>query len=121
MKEKDQENMIIINNLTEENLKYKNLDEKNKRLEKELFEKNHEIEELSKIVHKLDDSSFCNVQLTMQKFLTLENKYSLLKDEYGILKNNYEKVLLKIDSQNNIIKELKKVLLKKCLFNEFYN
>ena len=99
LKEKNDEYMILINNLTEENDRLKKHDEKTKKMG----------QNISKGLQKFDNSEFCNTQITIQKYMTLEAKYNSLNDEHAILKANYESLLSKLDSQNNVIKELNKV------------
>ena len=99
LKERNDEYMILINNLTEENDRLKKSDEKTKKAG----------QNISKGLQKFDNNEFCNTQITIQKYITLEAKYNFLQDKFTILKTNYENLLSKLDSQNNVIKELNKV------------
>lgn len=99
LKERNDEYIILINNLTEENDQLKQRDEKTKKMG----------QNLSKGLQKTDNNEFCNSQITIQKYIILESKFNSLKDEYAFLKSNYESLLSKLDSQNNVIKELNKV------------
>ena len=106
---KNEENIQIINNLTKELSRSKHFDDNSREVEKELEDKAHYHEVIKKQACKLDDNSFCNSQIALQNYLTLENKYNSLRDDYIVIQKKNEKLNSKIDSQNNVIKELKKV------------
>lgn len=109
LKKEREENLNSIQQLTEELDKLRFFERKAQNLEEEVVEKTKKYNETSKKCQKLEDLDFCKFHDLMQKYLLLEKQHVSLKEEMSKMTSKYEKSLHKIDSQKNLIQELKKV------------
>lgn len=111
LKKEKEENIVLIQKLTEQIKLLKQYEARVNIIENDLGEKKQQYQEIRKKFQELEDIDFCKYQELIQKYSLLEKQNTSLKEEVSQINKKYYQSLMKIDSQKDIIKELKKVLL----------
>lgn len=109
LKAQNLKKQVIITELTKGNVNLKLSEENYGVFEPENHEKTKGISRLSHKSLQINNEPFSTSQIALHKSLVFEQKYEILQKEYNVLSNKNESLIMNIDSQNDIIKELKKV------------